>query len=404
MDVEIRKLERERVAEAVRMLFVAFGDLPRQREVDLEERVLGEGTWYGALDGEAIVGSAAHIPLRMTVPGSELTLGAVTSVGVLPTHRRRGVLTALMRRQLDDLRGAELAVAGLWASEAGIYLRFGYGHAIPAASFSIERPYNAFSSDVPTSGRVRLIERDDAIRQLAPIYDRVRLERPGFLERDEKWWEYLLEHHHDEKQQAAYFALHEGADGPDGYARYRIERKWAIEGPRSVLEVDEVVAATDDAYAALWRYVLDVDLVHTVRGENHPTDEPLFHMLREPRRLGFSLRDGLWLRLVDVPTALASRRYRAGGRLVVEVRDGFCPGNDGRFELEGDRDGATCRETDRDPDLVCDVRDLGAAFMGGVPVTTLVRAGRVVEETDGAALRTDAMFAWDRTPWCSHVF
>ena len=404
MDIEVRPLERERIAEAVRMLFVAFGELPRQRELDLEEKVLGEGTWFGALEDDRIVGCAAHVPLRMTVPGSEVSLVAVTSVGVLPTHRRRGVLTALMRRQLDDARDAGFAVAGLWASEAGIYGRFGYGHAVPAASFSIERPYNAFAREIEQAGRVRLIERDAVVREFGPIYDRVRLGRPGFLERDEGWWEYLLEHHHGEKQEPAYFALHEGAEGPDGYARYRVQEKWGIDGPRSILELDELIAAGDAAYAALWRFVLDIDLVRTVRGENRPVDEPLFHLLAEPRRLGLTLRDGLWIRFLDVPMALASRRYRSAGRLVVEVRDPFAPWNEGRYELEGDRDGATCRVTDRAADLVCDARDLGAAFMGGVPMTALVGAGRVVEMAEGAALRADAMFGWDVTPWCSHVF
>lgn len=403
MDVEIRELERNRIAEAVRMLFVAFGEQPHRRELELEERVLGQGTWFGALEDDAIVGCTAHTPLRMTVPGSEVTLAAVTSVGVLPTHRRRGALTALMRRQLDALHEAEIAVAGLWASEAGIYPRFGYGHAIPTATFSIERPYNAFGSELRVQGRIRLVERAAVVEEFRPVYERVRLERPGFLDRDDGWWEYLLEHRQEERDQPAYFALHEG-EGPDGYARYRVKQKWSLEGPRSVLEVDELVAATDPAYAELWRYLLDVDLVHTVRGENRPVDEPLFHMLREPRRLRLTMRDGVWMRLVDVPTALASRRYGVDGRLVVEVRDGFAPWNEGRFEIEGGRDGAVCRETGRTPDLVCDVRDLAAAYMGGVRMSALARAGRVAEESAGAATRADAMLAWDVSPWCPNVF
>jgi predicted acetyltransferase len=174
--------------------------------------------------------------------------------------------------------------------------------------------------------------------------------------------------------------------------------------PKGTIKIKELVAATTEASAQLWRSCFDHDLMGKVEAWPRPLDEPLLHMLANPRALGLRVGDGLWLRLVDVPKALAARRYSTSGRVVLEVHDSFCPWNEGRYELEGGPDGASCRPVESEADLAVDVADLGATFLGGVTFRQLHRAGRVSEVTARAMARADAMFAWDPLPFCSAVF
>jgi predicted acetyltransferase len=202
----------------------------------------------------------------------------------------------------------------------------------------------------------------------------------------------------------AYYALHEGPEGPDGYVAYAVKGNWGTGIAEHMLEVRELITVTPEAYADLWRYCFDVDLVATIEGDNRRPDEPLLHLLAHPRYLKLQTGEGLWLRIVDVPKALTARRYSAEGRLVIEVRDAFCPWNEGAFELSGGPDGAECRRTEDPADLSLDVAALGAAFLGGNRFSSLGAAGRVGEATPGALGRADAMFTWDPTPWCPEVF
>jgi predicted acetyltransferase len=170
-----------------------------------------------------------------------------------------------------------------------------------------------------------------------------------------------------------------------------------------VLDVEELVALNEDAYASLWRLCFDTDLIGRVEGWKRPADDPIVHMLAEPRALQLKYRDGLWVRLVDLEPALEARRYGTEGRLVFEVRDAHCPWNEGRIELDGGPEGARCRPTGAEPDLVVDVADLGATYMGGVSFDVLARAGRVLEEEPGTLQRADAMFGWRPGPWTAHI-
>ena len=204
---------------------------------------------------------------------------------------------------------------------------------------------------------------------------------------------------------ALFFVIHESEAGqPDGYVEYRVKHDWSSGDPSGTLTVRELMAESVEAYRALWRYCLDVDLMTRIEAWPRPAEEPLFHLLADPRQLRRRVFDGLWLRLVDVPASLAGRRYAAQGGVVLEVRDAFCPWNEGRYELEGGPDGAQCRPTDREPDLLVEAGDLGACYLGGTRLQTLARAGRIHEERPGAVARAEAMFGWDPLPWCSAVF
>jgi predicted acetyltransferase len=296
-------------------------------------------------------------------------------------------------------------VAGLWASEGPIYQRFGYGMATVAAGIEIERQQASYYRPLEPRGRVTLIDKPQALEAFPAIYDRVLARQPGMLSRSRTRWEVVhadLEHWRNGFG-ALFFALHQDQAGrPDGYITYRVKTSW--DDSANIFRVRELMAETFDAYAELWRFGLDHDLMTKIEAWPRPPDEPLLHMLAHPRALSLKFGDGLWLRLIDVAASLAGRRYSADDTIVFEVRDSFCPWNEGRYELSGGPDGAQCSTTRREPDLLVDIRDLGAAFLGGTRFSALARAGRVREEAPSSLARADAMFGWDRAPWCPEVF
>lgn len=405
MDLRIRTITEDEFADYARAVESAFSEVPTAEDIRRERRLLSPDRCFAAfVDGE-IVGTTALVPIPMTVPGGEVEVGYVTAVGVKPTHRRRGINAELMRRQVEDGHERGDAVHVLYASEGAIYGRYGYGLATFGLSIDVESGRSAYIRGYEPSGRVRLEELEAAIADVLAVHEAVRPTRPGMVHLDEQRLGYSLHEHGPDRELPRFLALHEGEEGVDGYAIYRVRHDWSEGVPRSVLTVRDLQAVTPGAHADLWRFVLDVDLTERVHAWSRPVDEPLLHLLREPRRLRATLRDNLWLRLVAVVAALETRTYAADGRIVLEVRDPFCPWNEGRVRLEagaGER-GAASR-TGADPDLVATVNDLGAVYLGGTSFRQLARAGRVEERITGALARADAMFGWDPAPWCPYVF
>jgi predicted acetyltransferase len=340
----------------------------------------------------------------VTVPGGVIPAAGVTMVGVLPSHRRRGLLTAMMRRQLDDVRDRGEPLALLWASESGIYGRFGYGVGALASRFRFDRGA-AFEGPPSTGGRISLMSKDAALAAFPPVYDQVRLGQPGMVDRPGGWWFARLADTQVHRGDFGrfFFAAHE-SDRVDGYAVYRFEHHWPEGGPEGTVEVVELLATTPEAYAELWRFCLDLDLAARVEAWRRPPDDPILFMLADPRRARVRIQDSLWVRPVDVAAALAARRYAVKDRLRLEIRDPFCPWNEGRYELVGGPDGAECHRTDAYPDLELSAADLGAVYLGGMRWGPLARAGRVKERSPRAVRRADLMFGWDPAPWCPHVF
>ena len=352
-----------------------------------------------AADGEQIVGGAGAFQFDLTVPGGPVRAAGVTVVGVLPTHRRRGILRELMRVQLEDVhaRGEPLAV--LWASEAGIYGRFGYGLASVCGDMEIARSHTRFARPVEWPGTTRLVEREEASTLFPPIYDRVAAETPGMFARTGDWWARRVLDDPEWRRQGGgdlVFAVLE-ADGPEAYALYRLNFAYDGTVPSGATVVVEAMGVTPAATAAVWRYLLDIDWMARIEATLLPVDHPLFLLLLELNRMKFRLGDGLWLRLVDVGAALAERAYSAEGELVFEVSDAFCPWNDARFALDGTR-------TTAEPDLRLSVDALGSVYLGGFTFAELLRAGRVEEVSDRAVARADALFRTDLKPWCPEIF
>jgi predicted acetyltransferase len=392
---------------------MAFGGSISDAELEDWLKLAEPERWIGAFesaDSELVAGCASVFSMQLTVPGGEVAAAAVSGVGVRPDHRRRGILSALMRQQLDDVHERGEPLAALWASEGTIYQRFGYGMGALDGTFEVATRRTAFARDLPPEGRVRVLEEAQAAPVLAKAYEAMRAVTPGALSRSDAWWASVVsDPEYGRSGAGTKFCVVYEVDGePEGYAVYRIKDRWDHTGPDSVLEVSEAVATTPRAIRGLWRYLFDTDLVRTVKVHHAAVPDPLQLLLAEPRALGLVASDGIWLRLVDLSAALRARRYGAADELVLEVSDTFCPWNAGRWRIEtAGEPGAAVAEvnqTTKAADLTLDTTDLAAMYLGGVRPTELGRAGRIEERTPGALARANALFAAQRTPWCMTMF
>jgi len=382
-----------------------FGWVPTGDEVERFSQVLPVERMHAAFDGKEIVGGAGVFPFELTVPGGPVPCAGVTVVGVLPTHRRRGLLSRMMRAQIDDIHARGEPFAALWASEPTIYGRFGYGHASLTHEIHLPRIWAALRAGTPArSGQVRLVESDEAQKVLPRLYERVRKETPGFLSRSKAWWE--LRRLRDDPSRRppgsgplnrAIFEL----DGrPAGYALYRIVQSEVDGHWKRNLRVVEALGVDPTATREIWRFLLEIDWTDEIQAWLLPTDHPLLHFVARVDRLDLRVGTGLWVRPVDVGATLSARGYRSDSRITFEVRDAFCPWNEGVWTLaDGD-----AKRSSRRPDLRLDVQALGAAYLGGLSFAELSRAGLVEEATRGGLARADALFCSDRAPWCPEIF
>ena len=349
-------------------------------------------------DQGKIVGGAHSHRIDLSIPGSSAVTAGVANVAVQPTHRRQGVMTHMMRHQIKDVHQRGEPLAALFASESAIYGRFGYGVGSFREQWTIERQHTAFLHRYQTNGRFFFVDSQDLTKQLPEICLRSTAGRPGVVQKPFHIWE--RESHAPEHREGGrgglFYVAYEENGRVEGYAKYRTS-------PPN-LTVQELMATTPEARAALWRFCFDIDLITTTEAERRPVDDPLPWMLADPRRLQRNPRDGMWLRLVDVVKALTLRRYENRGPLVFEIQDDLCPWNQGRFELEGSAEAASCRATTAAPDLALDIAALGSAYLGGVSFTTLSQAGLVEELTPGALFRAGQMFAVQQQPWAPFGF
>jgi len=379
-----------------------FGGWPDEAAAERFGRLLPRERMHAALDGDTVVGGAGAFPFTMTVPGGEVGCAGVTVVGVLPTHRRRGVLRSLMLEQLADVHRRGEPIAALWASEEPIYTRFGYGLASLAGEVALTRTYAGLRDPSPGRGTVRLLSVEEARERLPAVYERVRRETPGMYARAADWWELRQVHDPPDQRGGAgekVFALLE-LDGRDaGYAIYRIRMAWEAGSSNGSAEIVEAMADSAEATRELWRFLLGLDWVATVKAYRLPVDHPLLHLLSYPRRLQLRIGDGLWVRLVDVEAALAARTYAGDGSVAFELADELCDWNAGTFTVS-----AGGVERGGEPELRLDVGALASVYLGGFTFSELARGLRVEELADGALARADALFATARKPWSPEIF
>ena len=401
MDIDVRPCGS---VDELRRAFVIshyFGSVVDEEGAERFSRVLPVERMQAAWQGGESVGGAGAFPSELSVPGGRsVPAGGVTVVGVLPTHRRRGVLTALMRAQLDQLREAGEPVAFLWASEGTIYGRYGYGLASWQLEVAVPRERTAFARPAERFGRVRFVSRDEALEAFPRVYERVFAQRPGFFARSPAWWDVRTLRDAPPGQPPFERVLLEVGGEPQGYAFYQVHQSWEHGSTSGHVDVAEALGATPEATRAIWRYLLDLDWTAEIRADKLPVDHPLLLLLAEPRRSGARVGDCLWVRLVDVGAALAARGYAGDGELVLEVRDAFCPWNEGRWRLAEGR----AERTGAEPDLALDAEALGSVYLGGVSFRELAAALRLEERRQGAAERADAVFGRGPAPWCPEIF
>jgi predicted acetyltransferase len=259
----------------------------------------------------------------------------------------------------------------------------------------------------PARGRLREARPAGLRDRLVKLYDEVYPGRPGWSERAQRHWDHRLADVKEWRSGGTELraVVHEGDDGvADGYALWRAEGRWNDTGPDGEVRVVEYVATNPEAYAALWGFLMGVDLTRTVHLWQASPDDPLLYAVSDPRRLDARVADALWVRVLDVPAALSARRYAIDVDIVLEVTDAMLPGNAGRWRLTGSPGGATCVSTVDEPDLSCDVRVLGATYLGGTPLGSLAATGQVVEHTPGAVVRAGLALRWHTAPSAPEVF
>lgn len=349
-----------------------------------------------AFDGDEMVAAGQSVPFSMSVPGgADVGTAGIKGIGVLPTHRRQGLLTAIMRRLVDDARDRGEAVSVLWPTESAIYPRFGYSPATVAARYRVNQAHAPLVAGTPRSGRVRLIPIDKARDAVGPVYEALRRTVPGMSARTPALWDQF----ESGLSGTGNVVVVEEDGQVTGYARYSIEAEWSSSGPANEVNVGEIAYLTSGAAGSLWTYLLDLDLVSVLSCWHRPPDDPLPWLIEENRKLERHVRDGVWLRLVDLPAALAARRYAAPLDVTLEVKDTFAPWNEGRWHVSGDREGAECVRTESEPDLLLDSTTVAAAYLGGHPLLTLAGAGRVDERTPGSLDAASRAFDWSPAPW-----
>jgi predicted acetyltransferase len=347
--------------------------------------MMPDGSVVVACDGEDVVGAAFYLDLKLTVPGGAvLPMAGLSGVAVSPTHRRRGALTAMF----TELHGrmGDYPIAGLEASEAGIYGRFGYGPSTLWRELTIDRREARFHDDVPDPGGVRTVRPMEHRDQLEEIYERWRLQTPAGLHSPRRLWDEVLTDRDEFRDggTALFCLLH-----ADGFAMYRVHGD-----EKKTVKIAKLTAVTPEAHIALWRVLLGMDLIEKVMTWTHP-DDVLPYLLTDPRLVRTTLvEDALWLRILDVPAAMEARTYSSDLSVVVDITDGVLGGG-GRFALDVCNGKARCVRTDAAADVHTELSVLGSLYMGVHRASAFAAANRLRCSDDETVAQLDAAFATD---------
>ncbi|HEV8460521.1 MAG TPA: GNAT family N-acetyltransferase [Gaiellaceae bacterium] len=405
MDIEVRPCaSAEELRDAMNGIGHYFGFENQLEDAERFGQWIETDRMIAAFEGDRIVGGAGGFTYRMSVPGGDsVPAGGTTVVGVLPSHRRRGVLTKMIRAHLEDCRTRGEVAAYLWASEATIYGRFGYGLASRMGRMTLARDRAAFAVPFEPRGTVRIVDETEAFATFPSLYDEVRKQRPGLNSRTDAWWQTRRLFDDPARRFGAgpkNRALLELDGNQAGYAIYNVKQDWLGGSSKGTVTITEVVTPTPEATRELWRWLLDFDWTSEFAADLLPLDHPLFLLLAEPRRMLFQLNDGVWVRLLDVEAALSARTYASDDSIVIDVRDTFLPDVAGRYRVTST--GTT--RTDDDGDIELDITALGSVYLGGFTFADLVRGSRATERVSGSIERADAMFRTSVEPWCAEIF
>ena len=402
MDLQVRAARPEDVGQFRQVLGRAFGwEPPLDREASFA-RLWEPERSFCVFEGETMVATSGGFSLELTVPGATVATGGTTMVAVLPTHRRRGALRLMMRAHLADVREREEPLTALWASDSGIYGRFGYGVASLHQDLSIDRHHSGTHRLAPAPTPVNLIDADQARVRIPPIYEKIRIARPGFFKRSDAWWEERILADLPNNRGGATALRFAVADDDTGYVIYRQKGDWEDGHGAGEVRVVELVASTPGGWSGLWGFTLSHDLIKKVTADHRPPDDPVFDLVAARRRVHGPTSDALWVRTHDVVKALSARRYQVEGSIVLAVADRFFD-EQAVVELMGGPDGAEARLSDKPPDLTLDIEDLGSCYMGWSRFRSLAGLGRI-QASASALKQADLMFSWDPQPWCPEIF
>jgi predicted acetyltransferase len=411
MDPTIRHVTSEELPAFITAMNAAYLEHNDAEKVAAELRTIWDldRVWSAFEDGR-LVGTFRSHATELTVPGCGRVPGsAIAAVTVMPDRRRKGILRRMVAAEHAAARERGEVVALLYAAEYPIYGRFGYGPACAEATWRLDAMGAEFHG--APGGSVEIASADEATRDaMIGVFGAWRARSVGEIARRDHSWDFDLALRTSAWSDPAwkgFVALHRDLSGVvDGYARYHAEGDhWERRQPRNTIIVDDMHALDAAAYADLWRLLAGLDWVASVRAEHRSPSEPLPWLLVNGRAASVDeTGDGLWVRLLDVPRALAARTYERDGSVVLEVVDGESVGGRSRYVLEAGPDGATCAPTDRSPELTLDVAALGAAYLGGSRLRDAVRVRGWDEHRPGALAATDKLFATIDDPWCSTFF
>ncbi|GHA53176.1 GNAT family N-acetyltransferase [Streptomyces purpurascens] len=412
-DIDIRPIDEAEHAEWLRAVHTGFlrGPVVSAEEIEGRRRNFVPGRFLGAFDGGRCVATFRSFEQQLTVVGgASVPADAVTGVTVTATHRRRGLLSRMMARDLAAAKDRGDVVATLIAAEYPIYGRYGFGPATWMAEWTVDVPRTGLDArwaGPADGGRIDLVDGDD-VRKLGPeLHERLRRTQPGVIDRDELWWKLNTGVvTFDPAWKMPFFAVYRSASGEvEGMAAYEVDDNWGeAKQPLNTATVSWLIGVTPAAERALWQYLCSIDWVVKVKSGWRAPDDLLPHFLPDPRAARItSLADFLWVRILDVVRALEARTYEGEGTLVLEVAgvDGL---TGGRYRLEASADGASCTPTTESAELALEIGELGSLWLGDESAVRLAALGRVREERAGAARKADALLRTSRRPWCPDMF
>jgi predicted acetyltransferase len=355
-----------------------------------------------ALEDGEIVGSTSSQLLELTIPGpGTLPAAKINLTGLLPTHRRAGIASELMRRQLANLQARGEPVAVLTTSQSGVPSAHGFSPATESMAVALQpRRGVPRTAEAPTY-RLRIVRSEEARRLIPALYDEHRLRQVGQVSRRPEFWSEWFEDLPLVRigPSARFAVVAERAGQPVGYLTYRLSYGALRENPVDTLFVEDLIAA-GGARRELWRYCMSFEQAAEVKAWNVPVDDPLRWMPGTSRvARTTALRPFLYLRLIDVRRALVARSYAGEGSVVLEVKDDVLPSNTARYRLQADSTGTACEPTERPADIQLGINELAAVYLGAVQFSTLARAGLVTVLSEQALALADALFSVTPRPW-----
>lgn len=396
--MEIRRLEPADFDQLSTLLGVVYLADPSDERRERFQTLNENDRTFGAFDGDELVGSIGAFTFDVTVPGRRtLSMAGTTIVAVKPTHRRQGLLRQMMGVHFEDIAAHDEPLAGLWASEAPIYGRFGYGWATDFVDATISSG-GRITGDLDESVTVRMTDRDGLLSVAPSLYEEVRLGEPGTISRSKDWWELRRTDDDPSERNGASgnrYAIARRGGEPVGYAIYRTKDEYKDGISTGEVRMREVLATDLDAELALWNFLFSIDLTTSVHIYARPIDDPLLHRLVDSRNYQRKVGDGMYVAVMDAPTALAGRAYSAPGSLTIRITDHVIAGT---YALEVDESGeAAAGAADAAPDVTMDAKTLGAIYLGGRRANTMARAGLITGDESSIRL-LDRVFQGAHAP------